>query len=119
ITGRSRVDRAFHAAGLTPDIVLSAQDSDVVKTYVELGLGVGILADQACQLDAQASLTRLEARHLFESNTVWLGLKRGQLQRNYVWQFLELCNANLSLEEIKRKALATHEAAEPVLDFQI
>lgn len=119
ITGRSRVDRAFHAAGLTPDIVLSAQDSDVVKTYVELGLGVGVLADQACQLDAQAALTRLEAKHLFESNTVWLGLKRGQLQRNYVWQFLELCNANLSLEEIKRKALSTHDAVEPVLDFQI
>jgi len=119
ITGRSRVDRAFYAAGLTPDIVLSAQDSDVVKTYVELGLGVGVLADQACQLDAHSSLTRLEAKHLFESNTVWLGLKRGQLQRNYVWQFLELCNANLSLEEIKRQALSTHDAVEPVLDFQI
>ena len=49
ITGRSRVDRAFQA-GLRPDIVLSAQDSDVVKTYVELGLGVGILADQACDI---------------------------------------------------------------------
>jgi len=119
ITGRSRVDRAFYAAGLKPDIVLSAQDSDVVKTYVELGLGVGVLADQACQLDQHSALTRLEAKHLFESNTVWLGLKRGQLQRNYVWQFLELCNANLSLEEIKRQALSTHEVAEPVLDFQI
>ncbi len=119
ITGRSRVDRAFHAAGLTPDIVLSAQDSDVVKTYVELGLGVGVLADQACQLDAHSSLTRLEAKHLFESNTVWLGLKRGQLQRNYVWQFLELCNANLSLEEIKRQALSANDVPEPVIDFQI
>lgn len=118
ITGRSRVDRAFHAADLTPDIVLSAQDSDVVKTYVELGLGVGVLADQACQLDEHATLTRLEAKHLFESNTVWLGLKRGQLQRNYVWQFLELCNANLSLEEIKRQALSM-AIEEPVIDFQI
>lgn len=118
ITGRSRVDRAFHGAGLQPDIVLSAQDSDVVKTYVELGLGVGILADQACQLDDASPLTRLEARHLFESNTVWLGLKRGQLQRNFVWQFLELCNANLSLEEIKRQALSLGEE-ETVIDFQI
>lgn len=118
ITGRSRVDRAFHSASLKPDIVLSAQDSDVVKTYVELGLGVGVLADQACQLDEHSSLTRLEAKHLFESNTVWLGLKRGQLQRNFVWQFLELCNANLSLEEIKRQALAV-TTEEPVLDFQI
>lgn len=120
ITGRSRVDRAFHAAGLTPDVVLSAQDSDVVKTYVALDLGVGILADQACQLNEHDELTRLEARHLFESNTVWLGLKRGQLQRNYVWQFLELCNANLSLEEIKRQALSLEtEAERPVIDFQI
>lgn len=118
ITGRSRVDRAFHAAGVQPDIVLSAQDSDVVKTYVELGLGVGILADQACQLDAHSGLTRLEAKHLFESNTVWLGLKRGQLQRNFVWQFLELCNANLSLEELKRQALSTARE-EVVIDFQI
>ncbi len=118
ITGRSRVDRAFHSASLKPDIVLSAQDSDVVKTYVELGLCVGVLADQACQLDEHSTLTRLDARHLFESNTVWLGLKRGQLQRNFVWQFLELCNANLSLEEIKRQALSI-DVDEPAIDFQI
>ncbi|NEK83239.1 MAG: HTH-type transcriptional regulator Cbl, partial [Pantoea ananatis] len=52
-------------------------------------------------------------------NTVWLGLKRGQLQRNYVWQFLELCNANLSLEEIKEQALSSAGDDEPVIDFQI
>lgn len=98
--------------------MLSAQDSDVVKTYVELGLGVGILADQACQLEPHSSLHRLDASHLFETNTVWLGLKRGQLQRNYVWRFLELCNANLSLEEIKRQALSVNEE-EPAIDFQI
>ncbi|MFH8134936.1 HTH-type transcriptional regulator Cbl [Pantoea osteomyelitidis] len=121
ITGRSRVDRAFQTAGLKPDIVLSAQDSDVVKTYVELGLGVGILADQACQTEEHEELVRVDARHLFEASTVWLGLKRGQLQRNYVWQFLELCNANLSLEEIKRQALSyqTTEEEVAVIDFQI
>ncbi|CDK15615.1 HTH-type transcriptional regulator Cbl [Erwinia amylovora] len=118
VTGRSRVDRAFQDASLQADIVLSAQDSDVVKTYVELGLGVGILADQACQLEPHSSLHRLDASHLFETNTVWMGLKRGQLQRNYVWQFLELCNANLSLEEIKRQALSVNEE-EPAIDFQI
>ncbi|MDU5192982.1 MAG: HTH-type transcriptional regulator Cbl, partial [Mixta calida] len=83
-----------------------------------MGLGVGILADQACQLAAEAALTRIDARHLFEPSTVWLALKRGQLQRNYVWQFLELCNANLSLEEMKRQALNTQEE-EPAIDFQI
>jgi len=119
ITGRSRVDRAFQSAGLKPDIVLSAQDSDVVKTYVKLGLGVGILADQACETEENDDLVRVEATHLFDASTVWLGLKRGQLQRNYVWQFLELCNANLSLEEIKRQALSYSNDDEPVIDFQI
>ncbi|MFB6325630.1 transcriptional regulator Cbl [Pantoea deleyi] len=119
ITGRSRVDRAFQSAGLKPDIVLSAQDSDVVKTYVKLGLGVGILADQACETEESEELVRIDATHLFDPSTVWLGLKRGQLQRNYVWQFLELCNANLSLEEIKRQALSYSSDDEPVIDFQI
>lgn len=119
ITGRSRVDRAFQSAGLKPDIVLSAQDSDVVKTYVELGLGVGILADQACEIQPEEALVRIDAHHLFDANTVWLGLKRGQLQRNYVWQFMELCNANLSLEEIKRQALSYQSEEEPAIDFQI
>lgn len=119
ITGRSRVDRAFQSAGLKPDIVLSAQDSDVVKTYVKLGLGVGILADQACETEESEELVRIDATHLFDASTVWLGLKRGQLQRNYVWQFLELCNANLSLEEIKRQALSYSSDDEPVIDFQI
>lgn len=119
ITGRSHVDRAFQSAGLKPDIVLSAQDSDVVKTYVKLGLGVGILADQACETEESEELVRIDATHLFDPSTVWLGLKRGQLQRNYVWQFLELCNANLSLEEIKRQALSYSSDDEPVIDFQI
>lgn len=119
LTGRSRVDRAFQSADIKPDIVLSAQDSDVVKTYVELGLGVGILADQACDVAESDTLVRLEADHLFDTNTVWLGLKRGQLQRNYVWQFMELCNANLSLEEIKRQALAVDSDEEAAIDYQI
>ncbi|RPH25524.1 HTH-type transcriptional regulator Cbl [Buttiauxella warmboldiae] len=114
ITGRARIDEAFSRRGLTPDIVLSAQDSDVVKTYVELGLGIGLVAFQAS--GEQEGLVRLDTRHLFAANTVWLGLKRGQLQRNYVWRFIELCNPALSVAEIKRLAL---EPAETVLDYQI
>ncbi|MBE8219513.1 HTH-type transcriptional regulator Cbl, partial [Leptospira borgpetersenii serovar Ballum] len=91
ITGRSRIDEAFSRKGLTPDIVLSAQDSDVIKTYVELGLGIGLVAEQASEPHEESLLTRLDTRHLFDANTVWLGLKRGQLQRNYVWRFIELC----------------------------
>ena len=56
------------------------------------------------------------ARHLFDANTVWLGLKRGQLQRNYVWRFIELCNAGLSVDEIKRQVMEPEEVA---IDYQI
>ena len=116
ITGRSRIDEAFNRKGLVPDIILSAQDSDVIKTYVELGLGIGLLAEQSADGQETGRLTRLDTHHLFDANTVWLGLKRGQLQRNYVWRFLELCNAGLSVEEIKRQVMEPEEAA---IDYQI
>jgi len=116
ITGRSRIDEAFKRKGLTPDVVLSAQDSDVIKTYVELGLGIGLVAEQSGGEYEAGNLVRLDTRHLFDANTVWLGLKRGQLQRNYVWRFIELCNSALTVDEIKRLAL---ESDEVVIDYQI
>ncbi|WP_318358009.1 HTH-type transcriptional regulator Cbl [Enterobacter sp.] len=116
ITGRSRIDEAFSRKGLIPDVVLSAQDSDVIKTYVELGLGVGLVAEQSGGEQEEGKLIRLDTHHLFDASTVWLGLKRGQLQRNYVWRFIELCNAGLSVEDIKRQVM---EPDETVLDYQI
>lgn len=116
ITGRSRIDEAFSRKGLTPDVVLSAQDSDVIRTYVESGLGIGLMAEQACGAEVGNQLIRLDTRHLFDASTVWLGLKRGQLQRNYVWRFIELCNPSLSVDDIKRQAL---EPDEMVIDYQI
>ncbi|EFW2445084.1 HTH-type transcriptional regulator Cbl, partial [Shigella flexneri] len=98
------------------DIVLSAQDSDVIKTYVALGLGIGLVAEQSSGEQEEENLIRLDTRHLFDANTVWLGLKRGQLQRNYVWRFLELCNAGLSVEDIKRQVM---ENSEEEIDYQI
>jgi LysR family cys regulon transcriptional activator len=117
ITGRSRLDRAFQAVGMSPDITLSAQDSDVIKTYVELGLGVGIVADMSYDPARDTGLVRLNAEHLFEANTVWLGLKKGQLQRNYAWKFIQLCNTELSLDEIKDKVFSDNDEA--VIDYQI
>lgn len=114
VTGRSRIDEAFARRSLTPDIVLSAQDSDVVKTYVELGLGIGLVADHACSDGGE--LVRLNTQHLFDTNTVWLGIRRGQLQRNYVWRFIELCNPTLAVDEIKRLAL---ELKDNAIDYQI
>lgn len=114
ITGRSRIDEAFARRGLIPDIVLSAQDSDVVKTYVELGLGIGLVASQAC-VDGDG-FVHINTHGLFDFNTVWIGIRRGQLQRNYVWRFIELCNPALSVDEIKRLALEPEEIA---IDYQI
>ncbi|MFJ5348594.1 HTH-type transcriptional regulator Cbl [Pectobacterium parvum] len=117
ITGRSRLDRAFQAVGMSPDITLSAQDSDVIKTYVELGLGVGIVADMSFDPVRDKGLVRLNAEHLFEANTVWLGLKKGKLQRNYAWKFIQLCNTELSLDDIKDKVFSDNDEA--VIDYQI
>ncbi|WDB27711.1 HTH-type transcriptional regulator Cbl [Escherichia albertii] len=116
VTGRSRIDEAFMRKGLLPDIVLSAQDSDIIKTYVALGLGIGLVAEQSSGEHEERTLIRLDTRHLFDANTVWLGLKRGQLQRNYVWCFLELCNAGLSIEDIKRQVMESNEIE---FDYQI
>ncbi|MBS2139651.1 HTH-type transcriptional regulator Cbl, partial [Escherichia coli] len=109
ISGRSGVAAAIARNGLLADIVLSAQDSDVIKTYVALGLGIGLVAEQSSGEQEEENLIRLDTRHLFDANTVWLGLKRGQLQRNYVWRFLELCNAGLSVEDIKRQVMEKRE----------
>ena len=110
------VDIASDAVDRTLLDSLSAQDSDVIKTYVALGLGIGLVAEQSSGEQEEENLIRLDTRHLFDANTVWLGLKRGQLQRNYVWRFLELCNAGLSVEDIKRQVM---ENSEEEIDYQI
>ena len=86
---RSLVQKAFEARGLVPQIVLSAQDSDVIKTYVELGLGVGILAKMAFDPQRDRSLRAIDASHLFESSTTRLGIKRGAYLRRYAYDFIE------------------------------
>lgn len=116
VSGRSVVDNAFALQGLSPDIVLSAQDSDVIKTYVELGLGVGIVSEMSYEKERDEGLVILSAEHLFKPSTVWLALKRNQLQRNFTWKFIQLCNPSLSLTEIKDKVFGNDE---PAIDYQI
>src|SRR5207253_329412 len=88
--GRSHVQKAFENRGLAPHVVLSAQDSDVIKTYVELGLGVGILAKMAFDPKRDRMLRAIDASHLFESSTTRLGIKRGAYLRRYAYEFIEL-----------------------------
>jgi len=88
-TGRSHIDDAFARAGLTPDVVLSAMDADVIKTYVELGMGVGIVAAIAFDSERDRTLHALDARHLFEVNLTRLAVRRGTWLRGYAYAFIE------------------------------
>jgi LysR family cys regulon transcriptional activator len=87
---RSLVEKAFEQRGLAPRVVLTALDSDVIKTYVELGLGVGIMAAMAFDAKRDHGLKALDAAHLFESSTTRLGIKRGAYLRRYAYEFIEL-----------------------------
>ena len=114
LTGRTKIDAAFAMAGIVPDIVLSAQDSDVIKTYVELGLGVGILADMAIDAVKDSNLVRLNAEHLFPATTAWFGMKKGKFQPNFAWHFLQICNPSLAISDIQAQVFATGELQTPL-----
>ncbi len=110
-TGRQHIDEAFERAGLKPSIVLSAMDADVIKTYVELGMGVGIVASIAFDTERDRTLRAIDARHLFEVNVTRLAIRRGTWLRGYVFAFIEAFAPTLS-RDVVRRALAGDEPAE-------
>jgi LysR family transcriptional regulator, cys regulon transcriptional activator len=89
-TGRSAINAAFAVKGLEPNVVLTALDSDVIKTYVELGMGVGIVAQMAYDPVRDAAFEKLDASHLFASSTTRLGLRHGVFLRGYLYAFIAL-----------------------------
>jgi LysR family cys regulon transcriptional activator len=99
-TGRAKIDRSFAKAGLAPDIVLSAIDADVIKTYVDVGLGIGIIASMAYSPERDANLVRLDLPGLFEANTTRLALRRGAYLRNYAYDLILKLVPGLSEEKI-------------------
>lgn len=99
--GRSLVNKAFEARGLTPDIVLSALDADVIKTYVELGLGIGIMAKMAFDPERDRNLRAIDASHLFESSTTRLGIRRGIYLRGFAYEFIELFAPHLARNSVE------------------
>lgn len=101
-TGRAHIDEAFERAGVTPDIVLSAMDADVIKTYVELGMGVGIVAAIAFDAERDRTLRSLDARHLFEVNLTRLAIRRGTWLRGFVYAFIESFAPTLSRSVVER-----------------
>jgi LysR family cys regulon transcriptional activator len=100
--GRNKIDHAFSLRGLKPDILLEAIDADVIKTYVELGMGVGIIAGMAYDAERDKGLRAIPAGHLFGTNVSRVAVKQGAYLRSYVYTFIELLTPTLNRKLIEQ-----------------
>ena len=100
-TGRSKLDDAFHERGLTPRVVFTAADADVIKTYVRLGLGIGIVAKMAHDEALDEDLVALDASHLFNASITKIGFRRGTFLRGYMFDFIGLFAPHLTRELVE------------------
>ncbi len=110
-TGRSQLDHAFNKAGLKPQVLFTAADADVIKTYVKLGMGAGIVASMAYDEKLDAGLVSIDASHLFEPSVTKLGFRRGIFLRSYMYDFIELFAPHLT-RDVVQKAVQTDNNAE-------
>jgi len=101
-TGRSKLDKAFERQKLEPQVIFTATDSEVIKTYVELGLGIGIIASMSFDAARDQNLTVLDASHLFDDSITNIGFRRGTYLRGYMREFMTLFAPHLSAEVIDR-----------------
>jgi LysR family cys regulon transcriptional activator len=101
-TGPSSLHEAFARSGLVPNVAITARDADVIKTYVRLGLGVGIVASMAVDPTEDADLVALDASHLFNAHTTWIGFRRGTLLRKYMYEFAQLLAPHLDRRLVDR-----------------
>jgi len=90
-TGRARLEQAFAEAGLKPDIVLSALDADVIKSYVALGLGIGIIASMAFDPARDDGMQLLDCAHLLPENITRIAIREGHLLRRFGYRFIAMC----------------------------
>jgi len=97
-TGRAQQDEAFTKQGLTPNVIFTATDADVIKTYVELELGIGIIASMAFDSVKDLPLKALDASHLFKPSTTHLGIRRGSYLRGYSYAFIQYLAPHLTQE---------------------
>lgn len=88
-TGRSELDSAFNQVGLTPKVVFTATDADVIKTYVKMGMGVGVIASMAVDKNSDQDLVAIDASHIFGPSTTCIGFRRGTFLRSYMYDFME------------------------------
>jgi LysR family cys regulon transcriptional activator len=107
--GRTAIDRTFAARGLEPEVALTALDSDVIKSYVSLGLGVGIISGRAFRKGKDEGLRALDCTHLFPVQTTRLAYKRGAYLRNYTVEFIRLFAPHVRGQDLKQLDAATGE----------
>jgi LysR family cys regulon transcriptional activator len=110
-TGRASIDQTFAQAGLAPDIVMAALDADVIKTYIELGLGIGIIASMAYNPERDHNLRLIASEHLFKANTTRIAVRKGHYLRGYAYRFIEHC-APVLTEVVVKNALAPAKGLE-------
>jgi LysR family cys regulon transcriptional activator len=101
-TGPSSLQTIFAREGLKARVALTARDSDVIKTYVKLGMGVGIVASVAFEAHEDHDLAIVDASHLFPIHTTWVGFRRGSLLRNFAYDFLQLFGKHLTRRVVDR-----------------
>ena len=109
-TGRSKLDEAFLEKGLSPKVVFTAADADVIKTYVRLGLGIGIVADMAAVEDEDSDLVALDASELFESSVTKIGFRKGIFLRGFMYEFIQQFAPHLTRELVEQAAQASSRA---------
>jgi LysR family cys regulon transcriptional activator len=114
-TGRSRLDDAFTQAGLTPNVVFTATDADVIKTYVRLGLGVGIIATMAIDPVDDDDLVVLNAEHLFTPSVTHIGFRRGTFLRRYMYDFIAWFAPHLTQERVDQAVACATRAERDAL----
>jgi LysR family cys regulon transcriptional activator len=100
--GRSKIDHAFSLRGLKPDVLLEAIDADVIKTYVELGMGIGVIAGMAFDPERDRALRAIPAGHLFGMNVSRVAVKQGAYLRSYIYTFIELLAPTLNRKLIEQ-----------------
>ncbi len=110
-TGRSKLDEAFIEEGLSPKVVFTAADADVIKTYVRLGLGIGIVAKMAYDPELDSDLVPLDVSHLFDASVTKIGFRRGTFLRGYMYEFIELFAPHLT-RELVDEAYRRHSKSE-------
>jgi len=104
-TGRSELDKAFTDAGCEPKIAFTATDADVIKTYVRMGVGIGVIASMALDPKVDGDLVAIDASHLFKRSTTKIGFRRGTFLRGYMFDFIERFAPHLNRDLVTRAVL--------------